>query len=458
MRRQLTRVNVRKARGPDNINPRVLKGCAAELAEPFQHLFNLSLGLGKVPQLWKTSCIVPVPKKGRPSTLNDYRPVALTSQVMKILERLVLHHLKPQVEDYLDPLQFAYREGVGVEDAIIYMLHRAYAHLEKSRSTVRIMFFDFSSAFNTIKPSLLAEKLAVMRVEETLISWTHDYLTNRQQYVRLQGCQSEMVVCSTGAPQGTVMSPFLFTLYTSDFQANSNKCHLQKFSDDSSIVGYIRGDNDKEYRALVENFVADCDSNHLLLNTSKTKEMVVHFGRKRKTPTPITIRGEEVEIVDRYKYLGVHINNKLDWKHNTEALYRKGQSRLFFLRRLRSFNVRSELLRLFYQSVVASALFFAVACWGGNAGATGAAKLNKLVKKAGSVVGGSLETLEEVAEQRTRRRLRAILENPTHPLNNEVARSTFSHRLISPHQHTNRFGLSFVPTAIRLYNDAGQGQ
>ena len=73
-------------------------------------------------------------------------------------------------------------------------------------------------------------------------------------------------------------------------------------------------------------------------------------------------------------------------------------------------------------------------------------------------MGGSLETLEEVAEQRTRRRLRSILENPTHPLNNEVVRSTFSHRLISPHQHTNRFGLSFVPTAIRLYNEAGQGQ
>ena len=230
------------------------------------------------------------------------------------------------------------------------------------------------------------------------------------------------------------MSPFLFTLYTSDFQANSDKCHLQKFSDDSSIVGYISDDGEEEYKALVENFVSKCDTNHLLLNTSKTKEMVVHFGRSRRTPTPITIRGEEVEMVDSYKYLGVHINNKLDWTDNTEALYRKGQSRLFFLRRLRSFNVRGELLKLFYQTVVASALFFAVACWGGNAGTTGAGKLNKLVKKAGSVVGASLESLEEVAEQRTRRKLQAILSNNTHPLNSDLEgmRSTFSHRLIPP--------------------------
>ena len=95
---------------------------------------------------------------------------------------------------------------------------------------------------------------------------------------------------------------------------------------------------------------------------------------------------------------------------------------------------------------------------GGNTGATGAGKLNKLVRKAGSVVGASLESLEEVAEQRTRRRLQAILDNPTHPLYSDLEgrRSTFSHRLIPPHQTTKRFGQSFVPTAIRLHNEEGE--
>ena len=131
---------------------------------------------------------------------------------------------------------------------------------------------------------------------------------------------------------------------------------------------------------------------------------------------------------------------------------------MFFLRRLRSFNVRSELLLLFYKAVVASVLFFAVACWGGNLGATGAGKLNKLVRKAASVVGVRLDTLEVVAEQRTRRKLNAILENPTHPLNGELEgmRSTFSQRLIPPRQSTKRFGQSFVPIAIRLHNQSEQ--
>ncbi len=77
-------------------------------------------------------------------------------------------------------------------------------------------------------------------------------------------------------------------------------------------------------------------------------------------------RKEEVKRVDSYKYLWVQINKKVDWAHSTEALLRKGQSRLFFLRRLRSFSVCNRLLQIFYQSVVASALFFAVGCWGGG--------------------------------------------------------------------------------------------
>src|SRR4029434_1401221 len=78
-----------------------------------------------------------------------------------------------------------------------------------------------------------------------------------------------------------------------------------------------------------------CDTNHLQLNIRKTKELVVDYRRsKKRAPTPITIREQEVEAVDNYKFLGVHINNKLDWTDNTEALYRKGQSNLYFRRRL----------------------------------------------------------------------------------------------------------------------------
>ncbi|KAI4896058.1 hypothetical protein NFI96_010383 [Prochilodus magdalenae] len=188
------------------------------------------------------------------------------------------------------------------------------------------MFFDFSSAFNTIQPLQLREKLARMQVVLHLVSWITDYLTGRPQYVRLKDCTSETVVSSTGAPQGTVLSPFLFTLYTSDFRYNSETCHMQKFSDDTAIVACVRGGQEAEYRNLVEDFVAWCHRNNLLLNTSKTKEMVVDFHRARPLIQPVFIEGVEVDIVKTYRYLGLHLDERLDWSANTDILYRKGQS------------------------------------------------------------------------------------------------------------------------------------
>ena len=135
---------------------------------------------------------------------------------------------------------------------------------------------------------------------------------------------------------------------------------------------------------------------HLQLNATKTKEMVVDSRRSQPPLLPVSIEGVSVEVVNTYKYLGVHIDNKLDWSANVDAIYKKGQSRLYFLRRLRSFNVCNKLLRMFHQSVVASVLFYAVVCWGGSIKKRDAGRLDRLVRKAGAVVGTELDCLTTV--------------------------------------------------------------
>lgn len=391
-----------------------------------------------------------------PKELNDYRPVALTSHVMKTFERLLLKLLRPQVQRAEDPLQFAYREKVGVDDAIIYLLHRAHSHLDMGSGAVRVMFFDFSSAFNTIQPLLLRDKLQEMEVDTHLVTWITDYLTGRPQHVRIRDQTSDTVISSIGAPQGTVLSPILFTLYTSDFKYNSESCHMQKFSDDTAIVGCVRDGQEGEYRSLIEDFVVWSKSNHLLLNISKTKELVVDFRRSRSPLQPISIDGVDVEVVGTYKYLGTTLDNKLDWSANIDSLYRKGQSRLYFLRRLASFSICQKLMQMFYQSVVASVLFCAVVCWGGSIKKRDAERMNKLVRKAGSVLGSELESFTSVAERRTLNKLLTIMDNVHHPLHSAVIRqrSTFSGRLLSQTCSTDRFRRSFVPQAIRLYNSS----
>lgn len=128
--------------------------------------------------------------------------------MVKVLERLVLIQLRPQVRKLLDPLQFSYQPHLGVDDAAIHLLQRAHLHLDGGENTERITFSDFSSAFNVYQPLLLGEKLQVMGVSGSVISLITEYLIGRPQFVRPSSVLSDVVVRGTGAPQETVLSPF----------------------------------------------------------------------------------------------------------------------------------------------------------------------------------------------------------------------------------------------------------
>ncbi len=134
-----------------------------------------------------------------------------------------------------------------------------------------------------------------------------------------------------------------------------------------------------------------------------------------------------------------------------ETVYRRGQSRLYFLRRQRSFNISRHLLCSVYQTVVASALFFAVVCWGEGARMGDRSRVNKIVKKAGFVVGIELDTVQQVAERRILSKLRSIMNNPSHSLHalGVMNSSTFSHRLIATKCKSERSRKSFLSVAIR---------
>ena len=119
----------------------------------FTDIFNQTLSQSAVLTCFKRATIVPVPKKAKVTELNDYRLVALTSVIMKCFERLVKDHITSPLPDTLDPLQFAYRPNRSTDDAITAILHTALTHLDKRNTYVRMLFIDYSSAFNTIVPS-----------------------------------------------------------------------------------------------------------------------------------------------------------------------------------------------------------------------------------------------------------------------------------------------------------------
>ncbi len=273
------RQKIRKAKGPDGVSPACLKACAVQLSSIFTLIFNRSLELCEVPSCFKRSTIIPVPKKPKITGLNDYRPVALTSVVMKSFERLVLAHLKDITGPLLDPLQFAYRANRSVDDAVNMGLHYILQHLDKPGTYARILFVDFSSAFNTIIPDTLQNKLTQLSVPTSICQWITSFLTDRQQLVRLGKFSSNTCTISTGAPQGCVLSPLLFSLYTNDCTSKDPSVKLLKFADDTTLIGLIQDGDESAYRQEVKELAVWCSLNNLELNTLKTVEMIVDFRR-----------------------------------------------------------------------------------------------------------------------------------------------------------------------------------
>ena len=468
VRNLLKACNPKKAPGPDKILPKVLKTCADQLAFIFKTIFNACFEKEYVPESWKMSCIIPVPKKPIVKVLNDLRPVALTSAIMKICEKIVLNRLTLYTRRYLDPLQFAYQSRRNTEDAILFMLNNVYKHLDKPGNSVRIMFYDFSSAFNTIQPHLLVEKMKLMNIPQNFIKWIFSYLTNRPQFVRLavqkvkgnklkndiqnNYVNSDIVKTNTGAPQGTVLSPFLFTIYTADGKIPA--CPLVKFADDTSQVGLIEKDNDLLYKSGIQDFVNWCKNNFLKLNVAKTKEIIFDFRRANHTiPEDVIIDGDKVERVDSYKYLGVIFDNKLSFSKNVTEIIKKINSRMYCLYKLRAFNVKNEILQTFYTSTIRSVFSYGLVCFGGNLPVREKKMIDKIIKKAESTIGKKQQKFDSIYEELVTKRTKKILYDNTHPLNEELqSQMNESGRLRQFHIKNKRYQNSFLPVAVTFFN------
>ena len=291
------------------------------------------------------STIVPVPKKPKVEGLNDGRPVALTSIACKCFEKIVRDYICAMLPPTLDPWQFAYRQNRSTDDAIALALHSVLQHLDvknKGSRCVRMLFVDYSSAFNTIMPARLDEKLNVLGVHPALRTWILNFLTSRRQVVRMGDITSDPLTLSTGAPQGCVLSPLLYSLYTYDCEAKFSSNIIVKYADDTTVIGKIVNDDDAAYRTEISQLALRCQEDNLTLNAKKTKELIVDFRVPRRQHAPIYIDGVAVERVSELKFLCVHITEDIKWSTHTTNSAKKGQQRLHCLRQLKKFNVESQ--------------------------------------------------------------------------------------------------------------------
>ncbi len=166
-----------------------------------------------------------------------------------------------------------------MDDAVNMGLHFLLQHLDRPGTYVRILFVDFSSAFNTIIQDTLQNKLTQLSVPTSVCQWITSFLTDRQQVVRLGKLSSSTRTISTGAPKGCVLSPLLFSLYMNDCTSKDPSVKLLKFADDTTLIGLIQDGDESAHRQEVKEPAVWCGLNNLELNTFKTLDMIADFRR-----------------------------------------------------------------------------------------------------------------------------------------------------------------------------------
>ncbi|KAK1797878.1 hypothetical protein P4O66_008218 [Electrophorus voltai] len=310
--------------------------------------------------------------------------------MMKCFEKLVRDFITSSLPASMDPLQFAYRHNRSTDDAIAHLLHTTLTHLDKGRANyVKMLFVDYSSAFNTIIPSLLTTKLEDLGLHTSLCDWISNFLTDRPQSVWVGNCASSTLTLSTGAPQGCVLSPLLYSLYTYDCTATSSSTIIVKFADNTVVMGLISDNDERAYLEEIKHLENWCQENNLLLNVSKTKELIVDSSKKQD----------------------------LSWSRHTNSLAKKARQRLYHLRHLRDFRLPSKVLWNFYTCTIESILTGNITVWFGNSTKQDRQALQRVVRSADHITHTKLPDLQTIYYKRCQTKASRIVKDPTHPNN-----------------------------------------
>ena len=353
MFKHLRSLKVSSAAGPDNLSPALLKHGADSLSNFFAYIANLSLELKTIPECWRPVRITPIPKTTTQVPISKrFRPIALTSSGLKLMERSVLQRLQVSLTIPEDNHQFAYKRNRSTLDAVASLFHFVCKSLNDKAKHVHCAFLDYSSAFDSVPRSLLLKKLQSFGCPSSLLEWLQDYFSRRYQYVKLGKQQSTSSLNNSGVLQGAVLSPFLFTTYISDLPVDLPVRHF-KYADDIAISFSISNETDLDlYNTNISRLVEFSTSSGLNLNPDKCIECIFSLNRSPPLTDGVQIKGKSMCRASHAKYLGVILESNLRWSLHAQSVVRKLRGLSFQIKRLRQFCSDQSVMVNFVQQCV----------------------------------------------------------------------------------------------------------
>jgi hypothetical protein len=349
---ELEKLQTDKAPGPDNISNKLLKGARYELCEIITHLFNMSIKYNFVPTQWKQANIIALPKINNPQTASDYRPIALTSSLCKVLERMVAKEIMKTTKNiWVNNKQYGFMPGKCTLDAIVQVIEDWEKAVDEDK-TIHAVFFDYAKAFDLVPHQLLLTKISKM-VPEWIVSWVAQYLKERKQRVKDGDTYSSWKTVEAGVIQGSVLGPILFLLFIADLNEYlTSATDISKYADD--VLGYsiFEKVEDDKTQEIINGMEKWATENQMRLNINKTKHMIIN-AKSNKIPQ-VTLNNVSLQQVSEFNYLGVVLNEKLDYDQQWEVTMKITNQHIYLIKSLRKIKFKEEVLITVYKSITLS--------------------------------------------------------------------------------------------------------
>ena len=316
--------------GTDSISLRMLKPLIDILLPSLCHLFNYSLQCSCFPDLWKQALIKALPKIPTPSLPSHYRPISLLCIIAKMLEKIVYYQVIEFVNsnNLFNKLQSGFRKMHGTGTALLRILEDL--RIAKGHGMVTVMvLLDYSKAFDTVIHPLLLAILRHLKFSEPSIKWFEAYLGHRQQSVIGDEKNSSWANNPLGVPQGSILGPLLYSLYTFAITSVIRFCKYHLYADDLQIyVSCKPCDLAITVAKINEDILRlqDWSKLHgLKINANKTQCIIVGptGNINLKTTPKISVMGEEIPYVKKVKNLGIIIDDTLSFTPQVSAICQK---------------------------------------------------------------------------------------------------------------------------------------
>lgn len=359
----IKRLKPKKSVGSDNIPSYIFKGCADILTKPLAHIFNLCIRKGTFPDKFKETVVVPLHKKGDTCNVSNYRPISIINAISKIFETILYKFIAQNVSKDIVPQQHGFIEGKSTVSNLLVFTNFISRAIDNGQQ-LDVIYTDAEKAFDKVSHCLLLEKLINFDFSETAFKLMKSYLEMRPYTVRIGKELSEEYIATSGVPQGSNMSPLLFSIFINDLPnciTRNSECLL--FADDFKIFRIISSDMDcLDLQTDLNNVSAWFAKNKMYLNIDKCCSM--KFTRKQNIISfDYTINSSTLNTTEQVVDLGVTFQANFTFNKHYEQITKKAYRMLgFLIRNTREFRNISTLISL-YNALVRPHLEYASIIW-----------------------------------------------------------------------------------------------